>query len=90
MLKEPVGDANDAEIAHIHGAADLLRQMMLELENLEDNDPRLHFAMSNTGHAIRQRLNMLAGIAELLKDSDASAGSRTMSTGEETDWPVEF
>jgi hypothetical protein len=69
MLKEPVGDANDAEIAHIHGAAGLLRQMMLELENLGDNNPRLHFAMSSTGHAIRQRLNMLAGIAELLKDS---------------------
>lgn len=69
MLKEPVGDANEAEIANIHVAADLLRQMMLELEGLEDSSPRLHFAMSHTGHAIRQRLDMLAGIAELLKES---------------------
>jgi hypothetical protein len=45
--------------------------MLVELQGLEVNNARLHFAMSNTGHAIRRRLDMLTGITELLKAAHA-------------------
>jgi len=67
MLEESTNSPNDTEIENIQVAAALLRQMLLELQDLEVNNARMHFAMSNSGQAIRQRLDMLSGIAELLK-----------------------
>jgi hypothetical protein len=72
MFKESADGGSDAEIGDISVAADLLRRMLLELQDLEVDNARLHFAMSNTGHAIRQRLDMLSGIAELLKEPHAT------------------
>jgi hypothetical protein len=79
MLKESANDPDNGEIENIHVAADLLRRMLLELQGLEVNNARLHFAMSNTGHAVRQRLDMLSGIAELLQESHAPACARELS-----------
>ena len=67
MLEECTDSADNTEIEHIEVAADLLRQMLLELNDLEVKNARVHFAMSNSGHAIRQRLDMLSGMIELLK-----------------------
>jgi hypothetical protein len=79
MLEESVNDANSHEIRNINVAAWSLRRMLLELQDLEVNNARLHFAMSNTGHAIRQRLDMLSGIAELLKGSQAPLRASELS-----------
>jgi hypothetical protein len=78
MLKESTNDANSIEIGKINVAADLLRRMLLELQGLAVDNARLHFAMSSTGHAIRQRLDMLSGIAELLKESHAPLRAREL------------
>lgn len=78
MLEESVDDANGADIHNIQAAAELLRRMLLELEDLAVGNPRLHFAMSNSVHAIRQRLDMLSGIAELLKESAAPLRTREL------------
>ena len=71
MSEESINDAHFSEIDDIHVAADLLRRMLLELEDLEVGNSRLHFAISNKRHAIRQRLDMLTGVAALLKESAA-------------------
>jgi hypothetical protein len=71
MSEESINDADFTEIDDIHAAADLLRRMLLELEDLEVDNPRLHFAISNKRHAVRQRLDMLTGVAALLKESAA-------------------
>jgi hypothetical protein len=71
MSEESINDAHFSEIDDIHVAADLLRRMLLELEDLEVGNSRLHFAISNKRYAIRQRLDMLTGVAALLKESAA-------------------
>jgi ubiquinone biosynthesis protein COQ9 len=71
MLEESTNPANNAEIENINVAADLLRRVLSELQILEVHNARLHFAMSDTGHAIRQRLDMLSGITESLKAAQA-------------------
>ncbi len=58
---------NFAEAENIRVAADLLRRMFLELQNLAWSRSRLHFAMLDASHATQQRLDMLVGIAESLK-----------------------
>jgi ubiquinone biosynthesis protein COQ9 len=78
MLEESTRFANNTEIESINAAADLLRRMLLELQGLEVNNARLHFAMSNTGHAIRRRLDMLTGITELLKPAQAPQRAREL------------
>ena len=50
---------HDTDIENIKEAADLLRRMYCELKDLEVESARLHFAMSNLGPGIRQRLDML-------------------------------
>jgi hypothetical protein len=45
---------------------------LTELEELAIDNARLHFAISSSRHAIRQRLHMLSGITELLKVPQAS------------------
>jgi hypothetical protein len=79
MLKEFNDDAIDAQIDNIDAAADILRRMLVELQGLEVNCARLHLAMSNSGHAIRQQLDMLSGIAELLKSGQAPLRTRELS-----------
>jgi hypothetical protein len=77
MLEDSSDDAVDTQIDNIDVAADILRRMLVELQSLEVHCARLHFAMSNSGHAIRQQLDMLSGIAELLK-----SGQAPLRTGE--------
>lgn len=79
MLQEPARDPNDTEIGNINVAADLLRRMLLKLQDIEVDNPRLHFAIRDTGHAIEQRLNMLSGIAELLKKPQTPLRARELS-----------
>jgi hypothetical protein len=67
MLQESTNTTTNIEIEDLEEAADLLQRMFLELEDLEVNSARVHFAMSHYGHVIRQRLDMLAGIIALLK-----------------------
>jgi hypothetical protein len=71
VAEELTGDTIDTQIDNIDVAADILRRMSVELQGLEVHCARLHFAMSTSGHAIRQRLDMLSGIAELLKSGEA-------------------
>ena len=59
MLEESTNDADGTEIENIDVTARLLRRMLGELQSLEVDNARLHFAMSNTRHAIRQRLDPL-------------------------------
>lgn len=63
---------------NIAAAADILRRMLAELEGLEVHCARLHFAMSHGRHAIRQRVNVLSGIAELLKSGEAPLRTREL------------
>jgi hypothetical protein len=79
MLQESTSNADNTEIENISAAADLLRRMLLELQELEVNNARLHLAMSNGGHAIRQRLDMLSGITELLKLAHVPLRARELS-----------
>jgi|SRR5271156_267870 len=79
MLEESTNNADSPEIENISAAADLLRRMLLELQGLEVTNARLHFAMSNAGHAIRQRLDMLSGITESLKLAQAPLRARELS-----------
>jgi hypothetical protein len=71
MLQESDNDAIGPQIEDIDMAANLLRGMLTELHDLEFNCARLHFAMGNSGPAIRQELDLLSGIAELLKSGQA-------------------
>jgi hypothetical protein len=80
MLEESTNGSIDTEIDNIDVAADILRRMLAELQGLEPNCARLHFAMSHSGHAIRQQLDMLSGIAELLKSGQAPL--RTQELGQ--------
>ena len=79
MLEESTNNADNTEIENISVAADLLRRMLVELQGLEVNNARLHFAMSNTVHVIRQRLDMLSGITESLKADRAPLRARELS-----------
>jgi hypothetical protein len=79
MLVESTDDAIDSQIDNIDVAADILRRMFVELESHELDCARLHFAMCTSGHAIRQRLDMLSGIAELLKSGEAPLRTRELS-----------
>ncbi len=79
MLEESTHNADDTEIENISVAADLLRRMLLELQGLEVSNARLHFAMASGGHAIRQRLDTLSGITELLKLAQAPLHARQRS-----------
>jgi len=79
MLEECTDSADNTEIEHIEVAADLLRQMLLELNDLEVKNARVHFAMSNSGHAIRQRLDMLSGMIELLKTNREPLRARELN-----------
>ena len=78
MLEEVTSDAIDTQIDNIEVAADILRRMLAELQGLEVNCARLHFAMSKSGHAIRQELDMLSGVAELLKSGKAPLRTREL------------
>ena len=78
MLKESTNDAIDTQTDNIDVAAGILRRMLAELQGLEVNCARLHFAMCNSGHAIRQQLDMLSGIAELLKSGRAPRRTREL------------
>jgi hypothetical protein len=79
MLEESTNNADHTEIENISAATDVLRRMLLELQGLEVDNARLHLAMSNAGHAIRQRLDMLSGITELLKLAQAPLRARALS-----------
>jgi hypothetical protein len=79
MLEESINNTDNTEIENISAATDLLRRMLLELQGLAVNNARLHLAMSNAGHAIRQRLDMLSGITELLKLAEAPLRARALS-----------
>jgi hypothetical protein len=79
MLDELTDDALSIEIDNIDAAADILRRMLVELQGLEVNCARLHFAMSSGGHAIRQQLDMLSGTAELLKSGQAPLRTRELT-----------
>jgi hypothetical protein len=79
MLEESTHNAYRSEIENISAATDLLRRNLLELQSLEVNNARLHLAMSNAGYAIRQRLDMLSGITELLKLAQAPVRARALS-----------
>jgi hypothetical protein len=78
MLNNTGDDVSKTEIGNIDVATDLLQRMLLELQDLQVNNARLHFAMSTTGHTIRQRLHMLSGIAELLKEPHAPLRAREL------------
>jgi hypothetical protein len=78
MLQEVTNDTTNTQIDNIEVAADILRRMLLELQGLEVHCARLHFAMSNSGHAIRQQLDMLSGIAELLRSGEAPLRTREL------------
>jgi hypothetical protein len=78
MLEEFTDDALDAQIDDIDVAAHILRGMLSELQDLAVNCARLHFALSSSGHAIRQELDMLSGIAELLKSGQAPLRTRKL------------
>jgi hypothetical protein len=71
MLQEFTNDAVNTQIEDIDIASTLLRGMLTELQDLEVECARLHFAMSKSGHAIRQELDLLSGIAGLLKSGQA-------------------
>jgi hypothetical protein len=79
MLEESTHNADRTDIESISAATDLLRRNLLELQSLEVNNARLHLAMSNAGYAIRQRLDMLSGITELLKLAQAPVRARALS-----------
>ncbi|HTB30058.1 MAG TPA: hypothetical protein VK715_13975 [Steroidobacteraceae bacterium] len=79
MLEESPNNAHNMEIEKINVAADLMRRMLVELQSLEVDNARLHFAMSNSGYSIRQRLDMLSGITELLKADHAPLRGNELS-----------
>jgi hypothetical protein len=79
MLEESANEAMNAQIANIDAAAAILRRMLVELQGLEAKCARLHFAMSNSGHSIRQELDMLSGVAELLKSGQAPLRNQELS-----------
>jgi hypothetical protein len=79
MIEESTDEASDTQIDDIDVAGDILRRMFVELQSLEINCARLHFAMRTSGHAIRQQLDMLSGIAELLKSGQAPLRARELS-----------
>jgi hypothetical protein len=78
MPEELTNEPIDSQIDDIDVAADILRRMLLELQDLEVSCARLHFAMSNSGHAIRQQIDMLSGIADLLKSGQAPLRTREL------------
>jgi hypothetical protein len=78
MQEELVDGASDTQIGNIDEAAGILRRMLAELQGLEVGCARLHFAMSSNRHAIRQQLDMLSGIAELLKSGQAPLRTREL------------
>jgi two-component system, sensor histidine kinase len=53
-------------------AADLLTEMISELQSLKLNSRRLTLAMATAGHDLRQRLHALFGTVELLASSQDS------------------
>ena len=65
--QESTNDVNNTEIETIEVAVHLLRQMFSEFKDLAVNNARSRIAMSNSGDAIRRRLEMLSGILELRK-----------------------
>jgi hypothetical protein len=79
MIEESTDEASDTQIDDIDVAGDILRRMFVELQSLEINCARLHLAMRTSGHAIRQQLDMLSGIAELLKSGQAPLRARELS-----------
>jgi len=78
-MPDTLGSDAVVEIGNIDAAADILRRKLVELEDLEVDCARLHFAMSSSGHAIRQQLDMLCGIAELLKSGQAPLRTRELA-----------
>jgi hypothetical protein len=78
MSPESVHDPKNTEIGNIAIATDLLRRMLQELQDLKVNNARLHFAMSNGEHSMVQRLDMLSGIAELLRESHPPLRTREL------------
>jgi hypothetical protein len=79
MLQSSTNEIIRAQIDNIDAAADILRRMLAELEELALHCARLHFAMSSKGHAIRQQLDMLSGIAELLKSGESPPRTQELS-----------
>jgi hypothetical protein len=78
MLEESTNSASNSEIEYIQIAADLLRRMLLELKGLEANYPRVRFAMSNSGHAIQRRLDVLSEIIGWLKAAQDPSHAREL------------
>ena len=78
MLQELTSDTFNHQIDNIEVAADILRRMLVELQGLQVHCTRLHFAMSSKEHDIRQQLDMLSGIAELLKSGEAPLRAREL------------
>jgi hypothetical protein len=79
MLQGPTDDTIDPEIDNIDVAAGILRDMFRELESLEVDCARLHFAMCSTRHATRRELDLLRGIADLLKSGRARSRVRELA-----------
>jgi signal transduction histidine kinase len=76
MHIQAVSSPPATETDYICVAADLLSKMMSELQSLDLNNRRLTLAMASAGHDLRQRLQILLGIVELLtstKDEVRSA-----------------
>lgn len=78
MLQESTSGGRRPEIENIKIAADLLQRMLSELKDLAVSNSRLHFAMPNSGHAIRQRLDMLTGMIELLESTQEPRRAREL------------
>jgi hypothetical protein len=79
LPEELTRDTLGSRIDNIDVAAEILRRMLVELQSLEVHCARLHFAMSGSEHAIRQELDMLWGIAELLKSGEAPLRTHELS-----------
>ena len=66
MHIQAVSSPPATETDYICVAADLLSKMMSELQSLDLNNRRLTLAMASAGHDLRQRLQILLVIVELL------------------------
>jgi hypothetical protein len=68
----------DPETDNIDVAAHMLRAMFVELQRLAVDCVRLPFALRGSVAAIGQRLDLLFGIAELLKSGEAPTRTREL------------
>ena len=66
MFADAPGNAAATDIDYICVAADLLSEMMSELESLKATNRRSALAMATAGHDLRQNLHTLLGTVEQL------------------------